>query len=63
MEQATERDEEIQEDLNPQEKDFTEIWRGSRMSNEDFISMCWLAFSFYGVHFDSSCMDISALIE
>lgn len=50
MERATERDGEVQ-DLNPQEKDFKEVWRESRMSDEDFISMCWLAFSFYGVFF------------
>lgn len=63
MEQATERDDKGQEDLNPQEKDFKEVWRESRMSDEDFISLCWLAFYFYGVLFDSSCMNISALTE
>lgn len=63
VEQAAERDDEVQEDLNPQERDFPEVWRESRMSAEDFISMCWLAFSFHGVLFDSSCMNISALIE
>ncbi len=61
MEQATERDNEVQEDQNPHVKDF-KLWRDSRMSAEDFVSMCRLAFSFC-VLFDSSCMDISALIE
>lgn len=33
------------------------------MLNEDFISMRWLSFSFHGVVFDYSCMNISALID
>lgn len=39
MEQATKRANEVQEDLNPQEKDFKEAWRESRMSDGDFISV------------------------
>lgn len=61
MERATETDDEVQDDLNPQVKDF-KIWRDSRMSAKDFVSICWQAFSFC-VSFDSSCMNISALIE
>lgn len=44
-------------------KDFKKVQRESGMLNEDFISMRWLSFSFSGVLFDSSCMNISALIE
>lgn len=33
------------------------------MPDEGFIRICWLAFSFYGVLFDSFCMNISALTE
>lgn len=43
--------------------EIKEVWSESGMSAEDFICMCWLNFSFYGVLFDSSCMDISALID
>lgn len=38
--------EKVEDDLNPQEKDAKEVWRESRMSDEDFISICWLAFFF-----------------
>lgn len=51
MEQANETDNKVQEDLNLKEQDLMEVGRESRMSDEDFISMCWLAFSFHGVLF------------
>lgn len=61
MSQTTESDGKVED---PQQKDFKEVWRWSRMSDEDFISICWLAFSFFIVSFyDSSCMTIPALIE
>lgn len=34
-----------------EKKDFTEVWRESRTSAEDFLSMCWLAFFLFMVSF------------
>ena len=40
-----------------------EVWRESRMSADNFIYMCWLSFSFYGVLSDSYCMNNSHLFN